>query len=320
MSSDAFRRLLEREVKFIPFGETQEITLTFNEVRNVCAKKTKGGCLPSNAQIYEFMRLCRARGLNPFVGDAYLVGYDTNDGPQFSLITAIQALFKRAEVNPSYDGMKFGIIVRDAKGAIVERDGDFQYPGDTLLGGWAECYRKDRKYPMVDRLNLDVFSSGQSRWRKDPAGMIVKCAQASVLRMSFPSQVGAMFIDEEFQQQLAQGLEAAGGRVEADPRDFRSLLMPAPAESGPMQPVERAAAQFFEEQQSASQPRAASTLNPSAASALNQAIAIIRSSETPDEARESYDRLFGPDATEKWSPEDDKAGQNARDLRIGELS
>jgi hypothetical protein len=67
----------------------------------------------------------------------------------------------------------------------------------TLIGGWARVFRKDRRVPDYDRINLKTFNSGRSRWADDPAGMIVKCAEASALRKAFPSQIGAMITAPE---------------------------------------------------------------------------------------------------------------------------
>ena len=46
---------------------------------------------------------------------------------------------------------------------------------------------------FYDRLNLTVYSTGKSRWSKDAAGMIVKCAEASCLRKAFPSQLSGLY-------------------------------------------------------------------------------------------------------------------------------
>lgn len=167
----------ERSVSFVPFGAgtKEELTLTVGMVRNFIAVKTKSGKVPSDAQLVKFMMLCKARQLNPFEGDAYLVGYDTQDGPQFSLITAHQAFLKRAEVNPNFDGMESGVIVDDGQGQIIERQGDFVVKGEILLGGWAKVHLKNRSIPTYRRLNLQTFVKNTKIWRENPQGMIVKC-------------------------------------------------------------------------------------------------------------------------------------------------
>lgn len=184
------------EVKIIPFGSDEEIKLNVSIVQNLIAVPTREGHKPDRNSCIKFMMLCRARHLNPFEGDAFLLGYDTQKGPQFSLITAHQVFLKRAEASPQFDGMTSGVIVED-DGKIVEREGDFLRKDEILLGGWASVHRKDRKIPCSRKLNLGVFSTGRSRWEKDPAGMIVKCAEADALRSSFPSHLGGLYTQDE---------------------------------------------------------------------------------------------------------------------------
>lgn len=192
-------------VKFTPLGETSEITLSLGIVKRFIAARTKSGRLPDDTDIYKFIMLCKARELNPWVGDAYLVGFDSQDGPQFNLITAIQSFYKRAELNPNYDGMESGITILHEDGTLEDRQGDFMLPNEKLVGGWAKCYRKDQRIPTYDRLKLETYSTGRSRWRVDPAGMIAKCAEASVLRKAFPNQTSALYLAEEMQRNMLEG-------------------------------------------------------------------------------------------------------------------
>ena len=67
----------EREIVFIPFGEREEITLKVGMVKSFFTTPTRAGNVPSDADVIKFMMLCKARDLNPWVGDAYLTGYDT---------------------------------------------------------------------------------------------------------------------------------------------------------------------------------------------------------------------------------------------------
>lgn len=190
-------------LEIIPFGTNERIRLTANIVREMIAVPTRTGKVPDVKACIKFMMLCKARALNPFEGDAYMLGYDTQSGPQFSLITAHQVFLKRAEASKGFNGMESGVIVRrnapeaGVMGAIEEREGDLVYENETLLGGWAKVFRKDREKPFYRRLKLSTFNTGQSRWVKDPAGMIVKCAEADALRTAFPTHLGGLYIQEE---------------------------------------------------------------------------------------------------------------------------
>lgn len=184
-------------VNYVPFGEREAITLTIDRVRQFLCTPTRSGQLPSDADVVRFAMLCKAQGLNPWVNDAYCVGYDTQDGAKFNLITSHQAFLKRAEASPQYDGMRSGVVVQVGDGEPIKREGDLVYKGETLVGGWAEVYRKDRLVPSSDALSLAVFSTGRSRWKDDPAGQICKCAEASAVRKAYPSSLSGLRCREE---------------------------------------------------------------------------------------------------------------------------
>ncbi len=194
----------DKAVEYIPLGGTASVSLTVNLVRNFLCTPTKNGNWPTDEDIMKFIMLCKARELDPWVNDAFLVGYDTKAGPQFNLITAAQALLKRAEVNPHYDGMESGVIIEREDKIVEFRQGDMVFNGELLIGGWCKAFRKDQSRPSYDALRLDTYSTGLSRWEKDPAGMIVKCAEASALRKAFPTQLGGLYSREEMEH-LSQG-------------------------------------------------------------------------------------------------------------------
>lgn len=185
-------------VKYTPLGAVEELELKFEYVEKYLVEPTKSGQMPTRSDIIKFMMLCKAHLLNPWVRDAVLVGYDTKDGPQFNLITAVQAFLKRAELHPEFDGIVSGIIVARGK-EIIEREGNFYVPGDeTIVGGWAKSYRKDRKTVFYASVPLHVYSTGRSRWEKDPGGMIQKVAKSASLRDTFPNQLAQLYLREEF--------------------------------------------------------------------------------------------------------------------------
>jgi len=190
----------ETVISYVPLGETETVHLTLSRVKQFLCLPTRSGKMPSDEQVVKYMMLCKAQGLNPWVNDAHLVGYDTKDGPQFSLITAHQAFLKRAEASPEFDGIESGVVIY-RNDQITKRQGDLILKGETLVGGWARVHRRDRKIPSYDALNLDTFNTNRSRWLADPAGMIVKCAEASALRKAFPSTLAAMYCKEEMDRE-----------------------------------------------------------------------------------------------------------------------
>lgn len=196
----------EFHVEYVPFGEKNTIRLTESMVRQYLEVRTKSGKAATPADVRTFLEMCAAQGLNPWVRDAFLVGYDVGEGANFSLITSHQALLKRAEFSPQFNGMESGVIVtyaenpKDAADDNTQlREGDFVFDSEILLGAWAAVYRRDRDKPFRDRLHISVFNTTKSRWSKDPAGMIVKCAEASVFRKAFPSSLAGLYCQEEME-------------------------------------------------------------------------------------------------------------------------
>ncbi|MCR9294649.1 MAG: phage recombination protein Bet [bacterium] len=191
--------LAEKSVSFRPFGKKEEIELKLGVIRSHIAVPTRQGNMPTDGDLIKFMMLCKQSQLDPWVGDAYLLGYDSNDGPQFNLIVAVQALLKRAELNPDFNGIESGILVRSVGGGDLEyREGSYwdeEY--DVVVGGWARVYRKNVEKPFFVALKRSVYDTQRSRWRKDPSGMIEKCCIASVIRKAFPNVCGNAYTSEE---------------------------------------------------------------------------------------------------------------------------
>lgn len=188
----------EKTMTYTPVGEASPVELSVKTVQRFLTTPTRTGKTPNQADVVRFMMLCQARGLNPWVGDAFLVGYDSKDGPVFNLITSHQALLKRAECCPEYKGRESGVIVQ-AKGdkEPTFRPGSFVMPNEILLGGWARIHRDGLTEPSYAALNLETRNSGFGRWKDDAAGMIVKCAEAEALRRAFPSQTSGLYTRDE---------------------------------------------------------------------------------------------------------------------------
>jgi len=182
--------------EYIPFGAQDKIKLSVEMVKSLIAVKTKSGKTCSDTDAIKFIAMCSARRLNPFEGDSFLIGYDGKDGPTFSLITAHQAFLKRAELHPEYNGMRSGVIVKRDEN-ILDLEGDFYLEGDEVLGGWATVHFKNREHSMHKRVRLQRFKKSWGLWMEDPAGMVVKCAEADALRSSFPTMLGGLYLKEE---------------------------------------------------------------------------------------------------------------------------
>ena len=171
----------------------EKIALTINTVTNYLARGNEN---ITEQEVVLFMNWCKYNLLNPWNNEAYLVKYDITKPAQN--ITAKGAFMRRAEEDPLYDGFKAGLIVgRD--GEVQEIEGSFILKTDTLLGGWCDVYRKDRKYPVSAKVNLEEYHTGKSTWNKMPKTMIRKVAIVQALREAFPTKLQSLYTEEEFQ-------------------------------------------------------------------------------------------------------------------------
>ena len=167
----------------------------------------------SNAQITMpefkmFTELCKVRGLNPFLREAYCIKY-SNSTPA-TIVVGKDAILKRAVLNPKYNGMKSGIYVINDNGEEIKRTGTFKLPNETLVGGWAEVFRKDWEYSIESSVSLEesIQKKGNgepnSNWQKQPATMIEKVAKVRALREAFVEDLGGMYEAEEMNVDLPE--------------------------------------------------------------------------------------------------------------------
>lgn len=174
----------------------QEVKLSFNIVRNFLVR---GNTAVSDQEVVLFISTCKYNNLNPFLGESYLVKYGTEPA---TMIVSKEAFFKRADACEKYEGIEAGIIVQRGD-EFIDLDGTFKRPDDILVGGWAKVYRSDKRFPFVSRVNLDEYTqkkkdgTANSFWSGKPSTMICKVAKMQALREAFPSQLGAMYAQEE---------------------------------------------------------------------------------------------------------------------------
>lgn len=155
-----------------------------------------------------FTELCKVRGLNPFLREAYCIKY-SNKTPA-TIVVGKDAILKRAVLNPKYNGMKSGIIVTNENGEEKKRTGTFKLLNETLVGGWAEVFRKDWENSIEASVSLEEViqrkSDGEpnSNWTKQPATMIEKVAKVRALREAFVEDLGGMYEAEEMNVDLPE--------------------------------------------------------------------------------------------------------------------
>nr|DAQ91293.1 MAG TPA: RecT protein [Caudoviricetes sp.] len=156
----------------------------------------------TESEIMYFMKLCKARGLNPYIKDAYLIKYGNQPA---AIIVAKDAVEKRAIQNPKYDGKEVGIYVENKDtGELIKREGSILRKNkEELVGAWCTVYRKDWKYPITKEVNFDEYIQKKkdgtlnTNWENRPVTMITKVAIVQALREAFIEELSGMYEAEE---------------------------------------------------------------------------------------------------------------------------
>ena len=176
----------------ITAADGQRLVVSFDEVRRfVCDKATDAECKI-------FLETCKQYKLNPFTKEAYLIHYDNkNEDTASTIVLGKSCYMQMAERNPNFDGFEAGVIVLTADGQLLNREGSIVYDGETggetLLGGWAKVYRKDRTRASYEEVKLSEYNTGKSLWAAKPSTMIRKVALVHALREAFPSTFGSLY-------------------------------------------------------------------------------------------------------------------------------
>jgi len=176
--------------------DEQEIKLT----QKIVSEYLAGGAQITMPEFKMFSSLCQARGLNPFLKEAYIIKYG-NAAAQ--IVVGKDAILKRAILNKNFNGREQGVIVIDKNGDVVEKKGTFVLSDETLAGGWAKVYRKDWDFPVYITVSFEECAQrkrdGQlnQQWATKSATMIEKVALIRALREAFVENVGGMYEAEE---------------------------------------------------------------------------------------------------------------------------
>lgn len=176
----------------------EKVTLSAAIVRNYLVSGDSNRV--SDQEITMFMNLCRFSGLNPWLKEAYCIKYGSEPA---TMVVGKEAFQKRAERSPEFDGAEAGIIVVNGSGEVNYRTGTVSLPGEEIIGGWAEVYRKDRNHSTRIEVSFDEYvgrkkdGSVNAQWAKKPATMIRKVALVQALREAFPTSCGGMYTAEE---------------------------------------------------------------------------------------------------------------------------
>lgn len=190
-----------KEIAVIYEVDGEQIKLTPSIVQNYLVGTS------ANITKQEFMMftaLCKARKLNPFVKEAYLIKYSDKQAAQ--MVVSKDVILRRAILHSDYNGIEDGIIVTNENGEIIERKGCFKLPNETLVGAWAKVYRKSWTYPVYCSVSFDEVAQKKSdgslntMWSSKGATMANKVAKCRALREAFVEEFSGMYDEAEMPQ------------------------------------------------------------------------------------------------------------------------
>jgi len=168
---------------------TEPVELTIDIVKKYINEKV------TDEEAYKFIQLCKARQLNPFLGQAHLIKKDFTGTAK--MVVGKDGFAERAARHQQYDGFDAGIIIQKKDKIAHDVPGAFHNDEDKLVGGWAKVYRKDQKHYTEARVSMNEYNTGMASWKKMPATMIRKVALVQALREGFPSELSGMYDQSE---------------------------------------------------------------------------------------------------------------------------
>ncbi len=189
----------KKEIEVVYEADGEQIRLTPSIVQNYIVGTDAQITIP---EFKFFTSLCKARGLNPFLKEAYCIKYGKDPA---QIVVGKDAVLKRAIKNPNYDGMESGVIVQNKETSeITERKGTFYLrDSENIVGGWAKVYRKDWQHPTYCSVAFDEVAQKKNdgklnfNWSGKGATMVEKVAKVRALRETFVEEVGGMYAAEE---------------------------------------------------------------------------------------------------------------------------
>lgn len=181
----------------------QLVKLSFDSVRKYLVSGKAE--LVTDQEIVMYMGTCKARGLNPFKRDCYLVKY--NQDPAATIVS-IDYFRSRARAQTDCRGWECGVIVENGD-QIIERKGSFMRPGDALLGAWFRARPAGWEVDFDWSINLDPYIKKKSDggvtkfWAdENQPQMIAKVVESQGLRRLWPDEFQGLYAEDDNLQNL----------------------------------------------------------------------------------------------------------------------
>jgi len=173
------------------------------------------GDLVSDQEFMFFMHLCRARGLNPYTKECYLIKYSEDPA---AIVTSIDFFRKRARAQQDCAGWNVGLITKKQDGSTRKTSG-YLPEGDILVGAWFEAKPRGWDVAFYKEVNLKGFIKKTKAgdvtrfWSIDNQPMmIMKIAESQGLRTLWPDEFAKIYTDAE----MEPGQPALTGKTEEE--------------------------------------------------------------------------------------------------------
>ncbi|MEG2918846.1 MAG: phage recombination protein Bet [Clostridium sp.] len=219
VENNALAKKEEKEIVYEVGGN--EIKLTQSIVKQFITKGNGDITVP---EAVNFMMWCSHNKLDPFNNEAYLVKFGNQAAQQ---LVGKGAFMRRAEEDKHYEGFKAGVILL-REGQLVEQEGAFKLPKDTLVGGWCEVYINDKKHPIKAMVTLEEYNKGQSTWKSMPLTMIRKVAIVQALREAFPTQLSGLYVEDEMEPTKEESIKTTIEEVRQEIKEKVSETLDIP--------------------------------------------------------------------------------------------
>lgn len=139
----------------------------------------------SDEELFLILGFVKEKGLSIFGNDFYLITY----GNKNQIIVSIEGIRKMAQKIGNY-GLKF---------KYFNKEGIFDFPCEEIVGIRAILKTSDDLEKERD-VFLSEFTTGKNLWAQKPIAMLLKVAEATILRASF--NLGSAYIKEEFDSSM----------------------------------------------------------------------------------------------------------------------
>jgi len=175
--------------------------------------------LVTPGEMMHFISECKARQLNPYRRDCYIIKFSPNETA--AVITAKDYFISRADAQRDMQYWQAGIIVKrdckpcsgtgviekepcikcDAEGTVeLYREGALPRDGDTLLGGWFRGKKQTREMPNIVEVDLNGYIKKRKDgtitqfWAVEKQPMMIrKVALSQGLREMYPDEFKGLY-------------------------------------------------------------------------------------------------------------------------------